>query len=390
MADRPLPAPPAGAGARRLKRAERLEREQWIIADRERLRERGRIAQDMHDSLGHELSLIALRAGALEMAPDLAGHHRAAAGELRASAAAATERLREIIGVLREHSAPPLDGPHEPAAPLVPAREDITDLVDRARASGMTVELLDERGNGGFAPLPDMAGHAVHRIVQESLTNAAKHAPGSAVTVRLARSADETVATVTNGPPPEGAPPAVPGGGLGLVGLRERARLAGGTLRAERRDGGFEVRARLPHTAPAVSPGDDAGGSDSLLGLARARGQARRGLVTALMVPLSIAAGLAVALLGYYLYTTENSVLGPERFERLRVGEPRSSIELPPVEMIDAPVGSGPAAPPGASCRYYRSDGNPLGVGDVYRLCFADGRLVAKDVITPADRLPKG
>ncbi|MEV0403582.1 histidine kinase [Actinoallomurus sp. NPDC050550] len=177
-------------------RAERLEREQLIVTDRERLRGRARIAQDMHDSLGHELSLIALRAGALEMAPDLPERHRAAAGELRAGTASATERLREIIGVLRE-------GPGgDPAMPLTPARESVTDLVERARASGLPVELRDERGDGGSVPLPDMAGHAVHRVVQESLTNAAKHAPGAAVTVHLARSANETVVTVTNGPQP--------------------------------------------------------------------------------------------------------------------------------------------------------------------------------------------
>ncbi|GAA4626311.1 histidine kinase [Actinoallomurus vinaceus] len=361
-------------------RAGRLEREQGIIADRERLRERARIAQDMHDSLGHELSLIALRAGALEMAPDLAEHHRAAAGELRAGVASATERLREIIGVLRE----PHGVSEGPAVTLAPARETIADLIEQARTSGIPVELLDGGGDGG--PLPDMAGHAVHRVVQECLTNAAKHAPGAEVTVRLVRSRDETVVTVVNGPPPDGSPHA-PGSGLGLVGLRERVRLAGGSLRARPRDGGFEVLARLPHTAPARSPGDGAAGSDSAYGLARARGQVRRGLVTALMVPLSIAASLAIALAGYYLYTTENSVLDPARFDRLRVGQARSSIDLPPVEMIDAPVGSGPAPPPGASCRYYRSDDNPLGVGDVYRLCFSGGRLAAKDVITPADRI---
>ncbi|QFG19815.1 histidine kinase [Actinomadura sp. WMMB 499] len=86
-------------------RAERLEREQRIIAERERLRERARIARDMHDSLGHELALIAVRAGALQVADGLTERHRRAAAELRAGAAEATEHLREIIGVLREDAA---------------------------------------------------------------------------------------------------------------------------------------------------------------------------------------------------------------------------------------------------------------------------------------------
>ncbi|MGH3928880.1 MAG: histidine kinase, partial [Pseudonocardiaceae bacterium] len=103
-------------------RAERMEREQQMIVDQARLRERARIAQDMHDSLGHELSLIALRAGALELDPDLDERHRAAAAELRGSASTATERLGEIIGVLREENTDP---------PMQPSGESIVELVDR-------------------------------------------------------------------------------------------------------------------------------------------------------------------------------------------------------------------------------------------------------------------
>lgn len=105
-------------------RAQQLEREQRIVADRARLRERARIAQDMHDSLGHELSLIALRAGALQVARDLPPRHRAATAELRSAAAEATDRLHAIIGVLRE--------PGEPL-PLTPAPTDsVASLVRRA------------------------------------------------------------------------------------------------------------------------------------------------------------------------------------------------------------------------------------------------------------------
>ncbi|WP_342451965.1 histidine kinase dimerization/phosphoacceptor domain-containing protein, partial [Streptomyces palmae] len=108
-------------------RAVQLEREQQIVADRARLRERARIAQDMHDSLGHDLALIALRAGALQIAPGLDPAHRAAARELRSAASDATERLREIIGVLRDAagtdagseagaSVPGVDAVREPAS----------------------------------------------------------------------------------------------------------------------------------------------------------------------------------------------------------------------------------------------------------------------------------
>ncbi|MDQ3405469.1 MAG: histidine kinase dimerization/phosphoacceptor domain-containing protein [Actinomycetota bacterium] len=113
-------------------RVEQLEREQRIVAERERLRERTRIAQDMHDSLGHELTLIALRAGGLEVARDLDEHHRRAVGELRVMAGGATEALRHIIGVLRAA---------DDDIPMRPADDSISDLVDRARASGMAVSL---------------------------------------------------------------------------------------------------------------------------------------------------------------------------------------------------------------------------------------------------------
>jgi signal transduction histidine kinase len=212
-----------------------LEREQRIIAQQTRLQERARIAQDMHDSLGHELSLIALRAGALEMAPNLDEAHRAVFSELRSAVSAATERLAEIIGVLSDES--------DPAA-VAPAHDDIDNLVERARASGMEIELLI-KGEGHRPPV--MVERATYRVLQESLTNAAKHAPGAAVTVVIAHSATETVVTVTNDRPTGGPLPPKGHGQRGLIGLKERARLLGGTLDAGPCDGMYQVMARLPH-----------------------------------------------------------------------------------------------------------------------------------------------
>jgi signal transduction histidine kinase len=199
-----------------------------------RLRERARIARDMHDSLGHDLALIAVRAAGLEMAPSLDPAQVRAAGELRAAAADATERLRQIIGVLRDDAdAAPLSPAREDAeaVPLSPAREDVAALVGRARASGMTIALrLAE-------PVPGLA----HAVVQEGLTNAAKHAPGAEVTVTVA--ARRVV--VANGPAARSRP-AVVSGGLGLASLRERVRRAGGTLAAGPTADGFELAVDLP------------------------------------------------------------------------------------------------------------------------------------------------
>src|SRR5688500_17952609 len=106
--------------------AEQLEREQRMLAREVRLRERARIAEDMHDSLGHELSLLALRAGALELSADLDERTRAVAGQLRAGAAAATGQLRDIIDVLRDDPDPagdaaPTAGDPDPAGDPAPA-----------------------------------------------------------------------------------------------------------------------------------------------------------------------------------------------------------------------------------------------------------------------------
>ncbi|WP_237108546.1 sensor histidine kinase [Nonomuraea sp. MG754425] len=187
-----------------------------------RLRERARIAREMHDSLGHDLALIAVRAAGLELASGLAPAQVQAAGELRIAAADATDRLREIIGLLREDSE---------AAPLVPVREDVPELVGRAAASGMSITLDLAAG-----PVPGLA----RAVVQEGLTNAAKHAPGAVVAV----SVGPHLVRVRNGPPR--SRPTARAGGLGLAGLRERVRLAGGTLTAGPAGDGFELSVTLP------------------------------------------------------------------------------------------------------------------------------------------------
>ncbi|MFC7588952.1 sensor histidine kinase [Nonomuraea antimicrobica] len=191
-----------------------------------RLRERARIARDMHDSLGHDLALIAVRAAGLELAPGLAPEQVRAAGELRTAAADATERLRQIIGLLREDS----DAP-----PLSPVDEEVSELVRRAADSGMSISL-------DVAPGP-VSGLA-RAVVQEGLTNAAKHAPGAAVEVAVS----PRRIRVRNGPPR--SRPTARSGGMGLAGLRERVRLAGGTLDAGPVGDGFELAVSLPEPTP--------------------------------------------------------------------------------------------------------------------------------------------
>lgn len=349
--------------------ADRMEREQAAVADRERLRERSRIAGDMHDSLGHDLALLALRAGALELDPGLGAAQREAAGELRRAAADATARLRDIIGVLRE------DGE---APPVAPPGETVAELVARARASGMSVTLTD--AVGVTEPLPEMAARALHRVVQEGLTNAAKHAPGAPVTVVAERDAGTVRVRVTNGPGASSGPPAgAASGGTGLVGLDERVRLAGGSLtHRTTEDGGFALRADLPLRPPAPRP---AAAPRSARELDLARRQVRRGLARAIWIPLALLTGLGLLMAGVALYTQHRSYLEPEDYARIEIGLTRAEVAPHlPAQPLDGPPHRAPAEPPGMDeCLYYRSV--MLAAVPVYRLCYADGRLADKATV---------
>ncbi|MEU2794181.1 histidine kinase [Streptomyces sp. NPDC007100] len=358
-------------------RALQLEREQHLLADKARMRERARIAQDMHDSLGHQLTLISLQAGALEVQSDLAPHHRGSVAQLRESATQATESLRETIGTLREDA--------EPAA-TKPLGKSIPELVEGARASGMVTGLR----RVGTAELSTLTDLAARRVVLESLTNAGKHAPGSPVTVEVLHGTGETTVRVANQAPPDGPPRHPVRGGLGLVGLDERVRLVGGTLRAgPLDDGGFEVVARLPHKAgAAISASPDFVGApvNPERKLHQAQRRTRYGLFLTIGA-LTTGVAIAVTLTATIVYQLLNSVLRPAEFERISVGQSQTLLEqtlLPREEYQQGARSVSESRPPaGAVCRYYRSTPDIFTPADVYRLCFVDGRLVSKNAFSP-------
>ncbi|WP_245939131.1 sensor histidine kinase [Actinacidiphila glaucinigra] len=359
-------------------RAEHLEREQRLVAEQARLLERARIAQDMHDVLGHDLSLIALSAGALKLAPGLEDHHRLAAQDIRAKAAAAVERLGEVIGVLREETGD---------APMRPSDSSLTHLVGEASASGLAVEL---RVDGEASGLPPVVERAAHRVVQEALTNVAKHAPHAATTVHVSHMATETKVLVKNDPASAAAGPRPWSGGRGLIGLDERIRLAGGSFEYGPHDGGFAVVARLPHLAPAQPLRPAAPTPHRQGGLPqeyrRARRHASRTLVTAVMLPLVTGAVLSGALMGWEMLSASQSVLDPRDYARLRVGQDRSEVErvLPDRQTIHRLSATEPKGR-GITCEYYAMTADRFDdrSGDAYRLCFQRNMLVSLDALTP-------
>lgn len=361
-------------------RAARLEREQRLVAEQSRARERARIAQDMHDLIGHDLSLIALSAGALKLAPGLDEAHREAAGEIRARAAASVERLGEVIGLLRQDGDDRADD-----EPPGPPGTGIPRLVAEAAASGLPVTL---HAGGDAAALPSPAARAAHRVVQEALTNAAKHAPGARVTVRLTHTAGATTVRVENGPAtvPAGRQ-SFPGTGRGLIGLDERVRLAGGTFTRAPYKGGFVVTARLPHTPPARLPAAPRTAPEALPPEHRdARSRARRALTLAAVLPLVAWALLSGALMGWDIHSARKSVLDPGDYARLRVGQDRGSVArvLPERETTQRPVAGEPQGA-GINCAYYAMTADRFDdrSGDAYRLCFRDGRLMSKEALAP-------
>ncbi|MER6407962.1 histidine kinase [Streptomyces viridosporus] len=220
-------------------RARRAETEARLRAEQAQRLAREAIAREMHDVLAHRLTLLSVHAGALEFRPDAPREEIArAAGVIRESAHEALQDLREIIGVLRA-------GESDDAGRPQPTLTALDTLVAESRQAGMEVAL--EQRVTDPAAVPASVGRTAYRIVQEGLTNARKHAPGTEVTVTVADDPEEGLTVTVRNPPPEGRVPPVPGAGQGLIGLTERATLAGGTLdHGPTPDGGFEVRARLP------------------------------------------------------------------------------------------------------------------------------------------------
>ncbi|NKE62619.1 hypothetical protein FXN61_40200 [Lentzea sp. PSKA42] len=349
------------------------QREQLIGALREqshyagstaRLQERSRIAQEMHDLLGHRLSLISLYAGSLEM--DATRHVSEPARLIRTTVRTAMDELRATLGILRQP---------EPAATR-PAdhtgtRADIFQLVRQAQAGGVHVTLT--WAGADLSEVARPVRQAVHRIVREGLTNVCRHAPGARAEVLVEHGNDRVRVSVSD----DGrAAAATPGTGLGLAGVQERVRLLGGTFSAGPSAGqGFRVTAEL--SLAATTP---------LALAAEAQvdkpedGFARAGMAAVLATGLIGAVAILVVTFNTVMFELPGNADGRPVFEVVALGSTRDQVTQnvgsdSPIARI-ASRGVEPAPPPNADCSYTYFEEN--GTAMVERYCFRRDLLVEK------------
>ncbi|MFD9727355.1 sensor histidine kinase [Streptomyces sp. NPDC059072] len=394
-----------------------LLRERAMVAGQARLRERQRIAQDMHDSLGHQLALISVHTGALEVDPKLTDRQREAVGVLRQASVAAMHELREVVGILRDGVEAPLPA-EEAAQPAARGVAGIEGVVEAARVAGTEVRLTT---SGQPRPLVAACDHAAYRIVQEALTNAYKHAPGAPITVELRYEDDSLVVEIANGPAAGPGAGDVVSGGQGLTGLRERARLVGGMVHAGPAEGGgFRVAGVLPYGAGpagaeeepvgAEEVADDFGQQAQARGLwgARApknvppmdwdavdrelavkvRGRSGGvamgcGIAVAALVLLVIVLGAGMVFL---VGSANEAMIDRAEFDAVKMGEPEQAVRgrLPDgANMLTQGLDrKGLPRPEGSSCLTLLSTEpqENLTTDTVFRFCFKDGKVVDKQV----------
>ncbi|MFC9683306.1 sensor histidine kinase [Streptomyces sp. NPDC056948] len=249
---------------RREARAELVEQTTLTAEERTRrtlLEERSRIARELHDVVAHHMSVISIQAQVaphlVENPPDELKENLAG---IRQNAVEALTELRRVLGVLRSEHPGPGEAPLGPGGDAAahapqPTLDRLDALVENTRAAGreVTTEI-----NGERRPLPPGVELSAYRIVQEALSNVLRHAPGASAKVRLTYQSDGLEVEIVNSRPTGPAPPST-GAGHGLLGMRERVAMLGGTMTAHPWHwDGFKVTAFLPDSPPAdPAPGTD-------------------------------------------------------------------------------------------------------------------------------------
>jgi signal transduction histidine kinase len=353
-------------GRYRLLRAEQREADAALLAERAQAEERARIADDLHDTIGHELALIAVQAGALELDRDLRPAQQERFRDLREAAVRASGRLRDVVQMTRPDGAGRLE-------PL--GSTGIEAIVEGARDAGMSVRAESDPSLISAAH-PLIAELAV-RTVREGLTNAARHAPGSPVDVDV-EGDDVGRITVRVRSAASGASSTGAGGGHGIPSLRRRAELLGATVHAGATGDGFELRLTAPlRPHPPESDATD-------LGLRTNAHAARRRLLQSAMLPVVIVVLALAGFVAVQAITVTQTAISSEVYAGIALGSTREELAplLPGGTPGPVPITTEPPVPEGADCDYFAARDGWLHFTDAsYRLCFRDDVLVEKTLL---------
>ncbi|GAB3254586.1 sensor histidine kinase [Kineosporia babensis] len=360
-----------------------LHEQQQVVAGQAQVRERNRIAAELHDSLGHRLTLMSLYTGGLAQSlsqPQAVGAGSSPTGGPASAITAEAQpsqppQVQEALGMLREASAQAmaelrqiLKILHQDGPSAGHSLNDVEEPVAAARGTGTVVEL--ER-TGEPRPLNLLAEHAGFRVVQEGLTNALRHAGGAPVRVEVRYEDDALFVEVRNRP---GRPYEGTSTGQGLHGLAERVRLAGGVLSSGPVDGGgFRLGAVLPYDAEVPSSAADQPVGDFRQTIRSNSRRQRIGLITVgVALVVSVLAGIGAAV------TANATEPVPEKvFASFRPGddEARARELLPATSMLTSTGSSGEV------CEMYLADLylQPENGGEIrYEVCFRDGAVHSK------------
>lgn len=322
-------------------------------------RERMAIAADMHDGLGHKLTLLAVQLGQLELSEELPEALRAPLERARATASDAVDELGTSVALLRH----PVE---TPVAPIT-----IAGVLAATRAAGVEIE------DAIPAELETTIGAETHaaiaRVLQEGLTNAAKHAPGTRVEVDMTTDRETVQLSVRNRMTVKRA---FASRGFGLIGLRQRVSVLGGTFTAGPEGDDFLLRADLAAHARPSAPAQ--GATEEFVAAeqedaVRNRARATRSMIA---VPGAILGVIAIVSAGFFVLANVLSVLPADDFEKITAGTERSFAEtvLPAWEMLEPPRDIVPARE-GEECRYYESEVSFFERVDVYVICFTNDRV---------------
>ncbi|WP_404290686.1 sensor histidine kinase [Glutamicibacter arilaitensis] len=345
--------------ARRRSLIFRAQERRHVVVQAE-LRERARIAEAMHDQLGHDLALLALQSGGLQVSLDKGTPAYGQAAKIRKQADEAIEHLHQIIGVLHAAGDP---------APMEPVGNSLNRLIEQTRAKGMAISFSQL----GSPPIGSGA-ELLHQVVQETLTNAAKYAPGATVDIELDTRANPITVQISNPLTAEAAPARL--GATGLASLRAALEAQGGSLLVRQTARDFSLTAAITRSRNnKVLP----------LSLPAVKRPSRRAL---LLLPIIAVTVIASGLLLLQDATNRATALHPKDFQRLSVGMSQDEVaQIVHAQGLDEPlpVIEEVAPPPGAKCHYYAARTGVLDLGsEMFRLCFTADVLTSTDHLYPA------